>query len=61
MRYLTLHEVLQLHAELIGLSGGLGGDRVDEQERTILAVASGAIDRASLTEWLRTHATDEVG
>jgi len=28
---------------------------VDEQEETILAVASGTLSRAKLTEWLRTH------
>ena len=123
MRYLTLGEVLSLHAELIALSGGSPGIRdlgrvqaalaqpmatfdgaelypglaekagalgfaliqghpfvdgnkrighaavetflvlngfelaesVDEQERTILAIASGTVSRDAFIEWLRVH------
>lgn len=34
---------------------------VDEQERIILAVASGASDREALTHWLRAHVSEKKG
>ena len=33
---------------------------VDDQEQTILAIASGALSRAKLTEWLRTHVIQQT-
>lgn len=34
---------------------------VDEQERIVLAVASGASDREALTGWLRAHVSEKKG
>jgi len=40
---------------LLMLNGHVLSASVDEQEEVLLQVASGNLDRASLTEWLRKH------
>ena len=42
------------------LNGSEINASVDEQERTIFAVASGTLSRAELTEWLRTHIVQQA-
>ena len=54
MRYLTVAEVLDLHRRVVNQSGGSHGE-IDEQERVILSVAAGAMNRDELTSWLQRH------
>lgn len=65
MRYLTVEEVLELHARLIEQSGGSEGLRdagalasVDEQERVFFSLAAGEIEREEFTRWVKAHLTE---
>lgn len=68
MRDLTLGEVVELHRRLLQATGAametfliLNGSEinalVDDQERLMLDLASGQIDRSHFVDWLRQHVT----
>ena len=73
MRYLSISEVLELHERIIASSGGSTGIRdlgalessvsqphatFAQQERTILDLAAGRLDRNGFTKWLKKHTTN---
>jgi prophage maintenance system killer protein len=66
MRYLTLRETLEIYQRVMQQSGGLIGIRdlgalessgapVDEQEKVILQIASGEMNRHTFAHWLDAH------
>ena len=70
MRYLSISEVLELYERLIASSGGSTGirdlgalesavsqphDTFSQQERTILDLDAGRLDRDGFTNWVKKH------